>query len=42
MSQREDVPQGAVSWLDLWTSDVEGSRRFYNELFVWRLLDVHS
>ena len=39
MSQREDVPQGAVSWLDLWTSDVEGSRRFYNELFGWEAQD---
>ena len=35
MSERDNVPQGAVSWLDLWTSDVEGSRSFYSELFGW-------
>ena len=35
MSERVSVPQGAVSWLDLWTSDVEGSRRFYSDLFGW-------
>ena len=26
---------GAPCWVDLWTSDVEGSRRFYAELFGW-------
>jgi hypothetical protein len=35
MTQRESVPQGAVCWLDLWTSDVEGSRQFYSDLFGW-------
>jgi len=35
MSERENVPQGAVSWLDLWTSDVEASRAFYCDLFGW-------
>ncbi len=26
---------GAPCWTDLWTSDVDGSRRFYAELFGW-------
>lgn len=26
-------------WADLWTSDVEGSRRFYSELFGWKAGD---
>jgi len=28
-------PEGAPCWADLWTSDVEGSRAFYAELFGW-------
>ena len=32
---RRRVPQGAVCWVDLWTSDVESSRNFYCELFDW-------
>jgi predicted enzyme related to lactoylglutathione lyase len=32
---REHAPVGAPCWADLWTSDVEGSRRFYAELFDW-------
>ena len=36
MSERGVVPEGAPCWIDLWTSDVEGSRRFYCELFGWR------
>lgn len=28
-------PIGAPCWIDLWTSDVEGSRAFYGELFGW-------
>lgn len=36
MGERVDVPEGAISWLDLWTSDVEGSRAFYAALFDWR------
>jgi len=27
---------GAPCWADLWTSDVEGSRAFYSELFGWQ------
>ena len=35
MPTREHAPAGAPCWTDLWTSDVEGSRRFYSELFGW-------
>lgn len=36
MATRESVPRGAPCWIDLWTSDVEGSREFYSRLFGWR------
>jgi predicted enzyme related to lactoylglutathione lyase len=35
MTQRSSAPVGSPCWADLWTSDVEGSRRFYGELFGW-------
>jgi predicted enzyme related to lactoylglutathione lyase len=35
MPTRDRAPIGAPCWVDLWTSDVEGSRRFYSELFGW-------
>lgn len=35
MPTRDNAPIGAPCWADLWTSDVEGSRRFYSELFGW-------
>jgi len=35
MPTRATAPIGAPCWADLWTSDVEGSRRFYSELFGW-------
>jgi predicted enzyme related to lactoylglutathione lyase len=35
MTNRDVTPVGAPCWTDLWTSDVEGSRRFYGELFGW-------
>src|SRR5690242_9963720 len=35
MTTRMTAPLGAPCWVDLWTSDVEGSRRFYSELFGW-------
>jgi len=35
MPTRDSAPAGAPCWADLWTSDVEGSRRFYAELFGW-------
>lgn len=35
MTRRDSAPVGAPCWVDLWTSDVEGSRRFYAEVFGW-------
>jgi uncharacterized protein len=35
MPTRDTAPIGSPCWADLWTSDVEGSRRFYSELFGW-------
>ena len=35
MSTRDSAPIGSPCWADLWTSDVDGSRRFYGELFGW-------
>ncbi len=35
MSTRHSAPTGSPCWADLWTSDVEGSRRFYAELLGW-------
>src|ERR1700733_7431830 len=35
MPSRAVAPIGSPCWADLWTSDVEGSRRFYSELLGW-------
>ena len=35
MTTRDSAPVGSPCWTDLWTSDVEGSRKFYSELFGW-------
>lgn len=35
MPIRAHIPDGAPCWADLWTSDVEGSRRFYGEILGW-------
>ena len=35
MPNRAHPPTGAPCWADLWTSDVEGSRRFYARLLGW-------
>ena len=35
MATRDHAPLGSPCWTDLWTSDVEGSRAFYSELFGW-------
>jgi uncharacterized protein len=35
MTTRESAPIGAPCWSDLWTSDVEGSAKFYSELLGW-------
>jgi predicted enzyme related to lactoylglutathione lyase len=37
MTTRERVPRSDHrAWADLWTSDIEGSRKFYSELFGWQ------
>ncbi len=38
MTTRTTTPAGAPCWVDLWTSDVEGSRTFYSKLFGWDAL----
>jgi uncharacterized protein len=35
MTTRDSAPIGSPCWTDLWTSDVESSRKFYTELFGW-------
>lgn len=35
MPTRDRAPIGSPCWADLWTSDVEGSRKFYSDLFGW-------
>ncbi len=35
MPKREAAPNGAPCWVDLMTSDQDGSRAFYGELFGW-------
>ncbi len=35
MTSRSVAPTGSPCWADLFTSDVETSRRFYGELFGW-------
>jgi len=35
MPTRDSAPIGSPCWADLWTSDVEGSRKFYGEIFGW-------
>jgi len=39
MATRDKAPKGAPCWTDLWTSDVEGSRKFYSELLGWEALE---
>jgi len=42
MTTRETAPIGAPCWTDLWTPDVEGSRRFYAELFGWEAAEPNE
>jgi predicted enzyme related to lactoylglutathione lyase len=35
MPTRDRAPIGSPCWADLWTSDVDASRRFYAEVFGW-------
>lgn len=42
MTTRDRAPKGSPCWVDLWTSDVEGSRRFYSELFGWEAAEPEA
>jgi hypothetical protein len=35
MPKRDSSPAGSPCWADLWTSDVQGSAKFYGELLGW-------
>ena len=35
-------PVGAPCWIDLFTSDTDGARAFYAELFGWTLARAHG
>src|ERR1019366_443887 len=35
MTTRDSAPLGSPCWAALWTSDVEGSGKFYGEIFGW-------
>jgi predicted enzyme related to lactoylglutathione lyase len=39
MPTRDSAPIGSPCWADLWTSDVEGSGRFYHEVLGWEALE---
>jgi uncharacterized protein len=39
MSGTDRFPVGAPCWVDLWTSDVDGSRAFYAQLFGWEAME---
>lgn len=36
MTTRSSAPIGSPCWVDLWTSDVAASRRFYADLLGWQ------
>lgn len=42
MTTRSTHPAGTPCWIDLWTSDVDASRRFYDGLFGWTADDPSS
>lgn len=39
MTTRDNAPMGAPIWTDLMTSDVDGARAFYSQLFGWECED---
>jgi predicted enzyme related to lactoylglutathione lyase len=39
MGERTSHPPGTLSWADVATSDVDGAKRFYGELFGWEFED---
>jgi predicted enzyme related to lactoylglutathione lyase len=40
MGEVTEYPNGTFCWVDLGTTDVEGARRFYGELFGWEMEDI--
>lgn len=40
MSERSSYEHGVPSWVDLTTSDIEGAKSFYGELFGWDAEDI--
>jgi hypothetical protein len=42
MGERTDYKHGTFSWADLSTSDTDGAKRFYGELFGWELEDMDA
>jgi uncharacterized protein len=40
MAEVSTYPEGTFCWVDLGTTDVEGAKRFYAELFGWGLDDI--
>src|SRR3954465_7126152 len=40
MAERTSYEPGTPSWVDLSTSDVDGAKRFYTELFGWDAEDA--
>ena len=39
MATRDNAPMGAPIWIDLMTSDTDGARSFYGQLFGWECED---
>lgn len=39
MTNPQSAPLGTPCWADLWTSDVDATRRFYSQLFGWEALE---
>jgi predicted enzyme related to lactoylglutathione lyase len=42
MGEVASYPVGTFSWVDLGTTDVEGAKAFYGELFGWQTEDMRS
>jgi uncharacterized protein len=40
MGERTSYPPGTFSWVDLATTDIEGAKRFYGQLFGWSAEDM--
>ncbi len=42
MQEVTKYPNATFGWIDLSTNDIEGSKRFYTELFGWKADDTHT